>query len=287
MILFDQITEVFSYRELSIFFWTTAFFIFCITKKDIRKSISDIFKTLAKWKIIIPMLLMSSITIALISILYIIGFWDSSLLKDSILWFIFVGLPLYVKWITSEKSAKIFKEIFFTTVKLVILFEFIVNLQSFSFVVELLLVPIVSILVLLNSYTEMTEPESSTHKFLNNIQILIGFTVLIIGIKDIYFDLDNSISLTSLKSFLLPIFLSIMSSPFIFLFALSSNYENLFVRLKMGPQKSASVKNYARLKIILHCKFNRKKVQTILKTDAYKITKIQKKQDVDDLLNTY
>lgn len=287
MILFDQLTEIFSHRELSMLLWTTGFFIFFIRKKDVRKSIPRIFKSFAKWKIIIPTLLMSIITVAIISTLYTINFWDSSLLKDSILWFIFVGIPLYVKSIAIEESTDIFKEILSTTVKVVILFEFIVNLQSFSFIFEFFLVPIVSILVLVNSYTEITEPKSLANKFLNNVQIFIGFTILIIGIRDIYFDFENSISLKSLKSFLLPIFLSIMSSPFVFLLALASKYDDLFTRLKTGPQKSTSLKNYARLKIILQCKFSRTKVQTILKKDAYNITKIQTKQDVDDLLNAH
>lgn len=279
--------EIFSNREIATVIWLLGLSIFALSKQNIRASLKGVLNSFVKWKVALSLLLMITFTTAIVLFLNNLGFWNLFLLKDTFLWFFLVGVPLYVGWITSKKDHNIFKEIATENLKLILLIEFIVNVHSFSLFIEIFLVPFVTIVVMMNTYIEATEPNSTASRFLGWIQTIIGFTIVGFAIVDSVTNYDGMLTLNSLSEFLNPILLSILSSPFVYFMALLASYESLFIGLEMGRQKNPGLKRYAKKEIIKYCKLSRIKVQRALNMGIYNLTRIQNKADVDDLILKY
>ncbi len=74
--------DIFNNREIAVIIWFFVVSIFMITQRDIRKSILGVFRCLLDFKILLFIFVMIGYTTAIIIILYQIGFWDISLLKE-------------------------------------------------------------------------------------------------------------------------------------------------------------------------------------------------------------
>jgi hypothetical protein len=83
----------------------------------------------------------------------------------------------------------------------------------------------------------------------------------------------------------LPILLSILFLPFIYFLKLFATYEALFVRLKLGSEKSKKLKRYAKWEIIKHCRLSLKKVEKASNRNIYNLLMfIKNRDDVDEMI---
>lgn len=277
----------FNNREIATAFWLFAFLIFVLSKSDVRKSVKDVFAMLLEWRISLSLFLMLAITSSILYLLNYFSLRNMGLMKDTVIWFLFAGVPLYVRWITSKSDQNIFKKIVIENIKLILLIEFVVNVYTFSLITELILVPFVSFVVMLNTYAEIKQPNSTVAKFLSGLQTVIGLLIVFFALTQAIESYDKLFAINNLRGFLLPILLSIFSAPFVYLMALYSAYDLLFTRLDMGREKSSNLKRYAKIELFKYCKLNRLKVQKALNMNTYNIMSVENKQDVNDMINAY
>lgn len=275
---------IFNNREIAAAFWLLLVFIFALSKNDVRQSLKKFFKSLLGWKIQASILLMITITVGIVLLLEYVNLWNSKLIKDTVIWLLFAGIPLYIKWITSKSNKNIFKEIAVQNIKIVLLIEFIVNISTFSLIVELILVPSVTFIVMLNAFAKANNVDPRVEKLINGVQMIIGFFILFFASTQTIENYEQLTTLNTLRAFLLPILLSILSSPFVYFMALGANYGKLFSRLEMGAEKSSKLKVYAKLELIKYCKLSRRKVRKALNMYNFNLMSIQEKQDVDDMI---
>jgi hypothetical protein len=279
--------SMFNTREIASAIWIFAFSIFIFTKGNIRSSLSSVLKALFKIKIIVPFILLFVYIAIIVNILYHFKMWNISLLKDTIIWTLFSATSLSFNSITTKDDEDLFKKLVISSIKIILIFEFILNTYTFSLIIELLLVPIVTIITLLEVMAESREKYKPSHKFLTGIQIILGMLIIISAIKNAISDYEVLGNLETLRSFLLAPVLSIFLFPFIYCLALYSAYEQLFIRLKLGSKKNRKLINYAKRKIIGHCKLRLKKVKAALNMGAYNLMNIQNYEDIDDMLKMY
>src|SRR5690554_6911185 len=95
--LLHELTVLFNNRELAIGFWLIVFIIFALFIKGVREKLQDIVKILLCKQIVLWFLSMAAYYLVLIFILAQIGFWDISLIKETVLWFIIVGISSSLK----------------------------------------------------------------------------------------------------------------------------------------------------------------------------------------------
>lgn len=277
--------EVFNNREIASGIWLLILFILMIKKKDVRQSLKGLLKTLLNKKILVSILLMFISTAMIVLILYYIHFWDISLLKDTIIWFLFSGIVTCVNAITSRSDENQFKKIIYENLKVLILIEFIVNYYIFPLIIELIIMPIITLILLLDIFTDNKEKFSSVKKLIKTLQTTIGLFLIYYFINNLVSSYQGFISYNTLKSFLLPIVLSLFFLPFIYLFLLYAKYDMIFVRLKMGSSKSKEITQYAKIEIIKTCLLNINKVKKLLKGNTAKLMHIQNKEDVEELIS--
>jgi len=276
--------NLFNNREIATAIWLLVIFILMLFKRDIRKSLLDVINAFFKIKILSSIFLMIAYTTGIVFVLYQINFWNTSLLKDTVVWFCFTGILMSFNLVTSDTDQNLFRKIIVSNIKIVIIIEFIVNTYTFSLVGELILIPVVTFIVILEVVAKTDEKDSSVAKLMNGLQIIIGIVILIFAISNVVSDYKNFGSLDTLRNFLLAPLLTISFLPFIYFMVLFATYELLFTRLNLGYEKSKKLKRYAKRKIIQHCLLSLKKVKKALNMNTYNLMHIRNEEDVDKMI---
>ncbi|KAF5433712.1 hypothetical protein C5S39_01215 [Candidatus Methanophagaceae archaeon] len=272
--------NLFNNREIATAIWLLVIFILMLFNMYLRKSILDVFKAFFKIEILSLIFFMIAYTAGIVFILYQINCWNISLLKDTVVWFCFTAIVVFVDSVTSEKDQNIFKNIIVKTIKVVLIYELVANTYTFSLVGELILVPLVSFIVILKIHTERDENNKSFVKLLNGVLLIIGIIIFYNFISNVVSDYNNFVSVDTLRKFLLPPLLTFLLSPFIYFVVLFSTYNQLFKQLNSnsGHKKTKKLKRYAKIKAIKHCFLNLKKVNSL------KLIHIKNEEDVDNMI---
>ncbi len=250
----------FSAREIAILFWLSILVIYSLTKKNFGKSFVELIRVFFQHKIIVPILLLIIYVELQILGLVKIGVWETSLLKDTIYWPMFVGFPMLLKSSKIRSEKKYFKSVFKDSIKGIVILEFIANFYSFPLLMELIIIPIMTIVVVSQIYTKDKPEYKAVEKIFRFLTSIFGLTVLIYSTYKIYQGFGEVVNLSTLKSFLLPIFLTITFIPFIYFVALWSLYETMLLRIGHRLKRKKD-KRYLKWKIFTKFGFNRKKLR--------------------------
>lgn len=276
---------VFSDREIATAIWLGVLLVFALSKKAIREALLDLVKAFFHWKILTSVAVMILYTTGMVCLLHAANFWTVSLLKDTIIWF-FSGMVLAVSFLTSHKDEKVFSRIVASTVKIVVLLEFLVNTYTFSFPVELLLVPFAALIAMMDVVAKADAKYSSVARFTTGLQVVIGLAILAVAVVKAAANFGSLLSIDSIRQVLLSPVLFVLFAPLIYLLLLYARYEDLFVRLRMGPEKDRAVKRYTKWRLIRHLGMSVQKVGTFIRAHALDLMRLKSREDVDRLLAT-
>lgn len=279
--------ELFNNREIAIAFWLVPLIGYVLAKKKMRESIFQVLKATLHFKIIFPVALLLVYVLTIVFISAEIGFWEHYLLKDTILWVLFVVMALFFRFGTSEKPENLFKKVTFDSINIIVFIEFVLNTYTFSIIGELLFIPTVTFIALLNTFSELKEEHKPVKKLTDNILFIIGLTIFSIAVYKAINDYTTLNNIESLKSFLQPIILTLLSFPFFYIFVLFINYEQLFMRLDLGSDKTQQIRRAAKAIIFKHCLFSLKKTQKAQDMSIFNLMSIRNEADIQKLDMTY
>lgn len=276
--------EIFSNREISIIIWLAIFFLFAFTKKSVLKSFGHLISTFFQEKIIDIVLLMIIYVELIILGLALTGFWESSMLKDSILWIAFAGFPLLMKTNKINSEQNYLNYIFRDSIKGIVIVEFIANFYSFSLIAELILIPIMTLIIVTQVFGSDKPEHKPVVKLLDGIISLFGLIVLIYTVYRISQGFSDFANLTTLKSFLFPIILTLSFLPFLYFVALWSLYEIMIIRVGSRLKKKKH-KRYLKKKMFMTFMLNRKKLRKFQKEMGFE--PITNKKDIKRTLKKF
>ncbi len=94
--------------------------------------------------------------------------------KDTVWWFFGAGFVMLLDTARKKSNKALFKTLLLDGIKLVIVLEFIVNLYAFSFIVELIFVPVVAFLAMTMAYAQTKKEHEAAAKMLESVLSLIG-----------------------------------------------------------------------------------------------------------------
>lgn len=220
----------------------------------------------------------------IILVLAISSFWDLDFLKDSISWFVFAGIPLVFSFqkVNSEKNH--FRTIVYNSIRGIVLVEFITNFYSFSLVVELILMPLITFIGLLQVFGENKNEYNQVSNLLSSLLAIISFTILCIMIYKISQNSSDFLSIKTLKTFTLPLVLTLATLPFLYFVALYSLYERLLARMSLSLKKRKH-KRYLKIKLIQKFHINRKKLKRFQSQLGFE--PIMKKKDIKEVIKKF
>lgn len=278
--------DIFNNREIATAIWLLVIFVFLLSKRDIRRSLFGVVKAFFQIRILTLVVLMMVYTTGIVILLNKVNLWETSLLKDSILWF-FTGMVMAFKYIPSKADENFFREIIVDNLKVVVIITFLVNTYTFSLIGELILIPIITTIILFEAVAQTDEKFSPIAKLMRAFQIIIGSLILVYALSKAISDYRNLATLDTLRSFLLPILLSILFLPFMYFFKLFASYGKLFVWLNLGFEKSKKLKRYAKWEIIKHCRLSLEKIEKASNMSIYNLMQIKSEDDVTEMVRVY
>jgi len=276
-----NISGLFSNREIAIFAWLFVFSVYVLRNRDVRKSLEGVFKTLFSGKILFPILLLAVYIGAAAYFLSHLGLWNITLLKDTLFWFFTAGTLTMFKYVTAKNGDIPVKELLFDNLKLIVILEFILNSFTLALWVELVIVPVITVVFMMNAYVEATKGDRKVAKLLGGIQAVFGLALIGHALYSAVVDYRSLGTFDTLRSFLLPILLSSAIIPVAYLMALYSNYESLFIGFKIGKSRKRSLVWYCKWRVMLYCGLSTKKIAHLRPFD---LMHLESKQDVRSML---
>jgi len=258
--------ENLSTRELAWVIWFLIAFTASMFSNSIRHSFGSIIKALLAWKISVSLLAFFLHTAFYVLVLFKFGLWDISLLKDTIIWSMSFGF-VSLKNINKVNNSTYFKKLFFDTIKWTIVIEFIINFFTFSFIVELIVVPIVVFTAAMQAYASHKPEHKPVESLFKYILMASGAFIFIFSLYKTVEQPSRIFTFGNFKSFFLPIFLSITFLPFMYVYNLIVKYEELWVRLNFSIRNKQDRKRVKR-QILYVANFNIDKLVMISKNIA-------------------
>ena len=169
--------------------------------------------------------------------------------------------------INKINDKKYFRNVFLDAIKWTIAIEFIVNFFAFSLTKEIILVPILFLSASLQTVASFDPKHKQVENLFKNLLMYFSIFVFIFSLYKTINEYNIVFTMDNLKSFLLPIILSITFLPFMYLYNLLVKYETLWVRLKFMVRNETERKRLKR-QILIIANFDINKLLNISKNIA-------------------
>lgn len=257
----NELKEILSNRELATIVLLFLFILLCSFKKEVRTSIVHLIKAFFVKSILSIILLLGIYTLCSVAILKHYHFWDLTLMKDTIFWFVGFAFMTLFK-LNNAKETSFFLNLLKDSFKLTIFIEFFLNFYTFSFVTEMIIIPIFTTIFLMNLVSQDKNEYKPVNKLTSTIISFVGFFYFGFALYKIIFHNQNIFSIHNLNTLILPVLLTVLTLPFFYFTALYSNYENLFVRVKY-MNKNVEIQRKLKKQILWKAKLNLNKLNKL------------------------
>ena len=244
-------------RELAVLIWVAVFIALGLCYSSIRKSVMNLIKLFFQGSIIIVFLLLAAYTLLCVWGMSLIGFWNWSFTKDTIIWFFAVPLLTLVKIDKISSDKLYFKSVVKDLLAFSTIAEFLLNYYTFSIYVELVFVPGVILIGLLLATSQQDPKYIRVQSFFKNVLALIGSGIILYTMIQLINHINEFTSFETFKSFLLSPILTVLFLPCTFLLILYLDYDRTLTLLKISIKDPVLLKK-ARRDAMLRFHFDRK-----------------------------
>ena len=248
--------DIFSTRELATAFWVGAILIAVgmaiVTNKKIRQGFIGVLKCFFNrklrklWEIYF-------LYIGIITLMFSrFPIWKNIYLKDIILWTLFSGLTICMNAVAGEADEKYISKVLKDNIRFTVVTEFLLSTFTFSFWVELIIIPITTVIVLFDTVAE--------HKLLQDVMAFAGLCVILQTVRVGILEYRELNVINTLVSFFIPIVYLLLVTPLEYAFELYSKYEMLFIQMHFKEPRDKKVKRKRHLKVIKACGLSVRKI---------------------------
>ena len=245
--------SILSTREWATIIWILIILICILRNKKTRKSFLDVIKILFG-KGLIKVWLITALYVFIISFIFSkTAIWDPIYIKDIVIWYLTAGIIFCFNAVSRESDERFILNVLKDNLKFTIIIEFIYSTFTFGLLVELLIIPIITILTIIDAITEHKKEYHTVHEFIQYIFVIIGiwlfYETFKIGLRE-YKELNI---LNTFVSFMIPIIYLILITPLEYAIELYSKYETLFFRISFKNSNDKKVIRKRKLLIIKEC----------------------------------
>ena len=202
---------------------------------SVIKSFADVAKLVLNPKILIPALLLVAYSLLLIYGAFVCGFWNTSILLDTILEVVFVGFPsmLIASKATSVTSIK--NELIVPEVGYGALTSFYINLVCFPILVEVVL-QLVILFLGIGYALFSSKRDLSNLRLFENARAVLGIIIFVAAtllLSNTWFSMDWGVELSSL---FLSIWYPVFIMPYVLALAYYASLESMAMRIKVSEE---------------------------------------------------
>lgn len=261
--------DIFSTRELATAFWVGAILIAVgmaiVTNKKIRQGFIGVLKCFFNrklrklWEIYF-------LYIGIITLMFSRSpIWKNIYLKDIILWTLFSGLTICMNAVAGEADEKYISKVLKDNIRFTVVTEFLLSTFTFSFWVELIIIPITTVIVLFDTVAEHKSDAIAVHKLLQDVIAFAGLCVILQTVRVGILEYRELNVINTLVSFFIPIVYLLLVTPLEYAFELYSKYEMLFIQMHFKEPSDKMVQRKRHLKVIKVCGLSVKRIMLFQK----------------------
>jgi hypothetical protein len=218
-------------REWASLIWLALFAVWALRQTGVAAGLWGAVRIAASWKIWVPFVLLAGWIIGLCWFGEQVRIWDNELVKDTLIWSLGPAIGALFSITDVGKKPRFFRRALLAAVGYTVLVEFFVNLYVFSLSVELVLVPLVTLIVLTSLVAGMKQETMVVKRVLDAITGIIGILLLGYVVAHLVNVWNQTDKVAELRELALPMWLSVGTLPFIYFLALISSYESAFMRI--------------------------------------------------------
>ena len=256
--------DIFSTRELATAFWVGAILIAVgmaiVTNKKIRQGFIGVLKCFFNrklrklWEIYF-------LYIGIITLMFSrFPIWKNIYLKDIILWTLFSGLTICMNAVAGEADEKYISKVLKDNIRFTVVTEFLLSTFTFSLWVELIIIPITTVIVLFDTVAEHKSDAIAVHKLLQDVMAFAGLCVILQTVRVGILEYRELNVINTLVSFFIPIVYLLLVTPLEYAFELYSKYEMLFIQMHFKEPSDKMVQRKRHLKVIKACGLSVRKI---------------------------
>ena len=248
--------SILSTREWATLIWGCIFMLYVLCHREIRKSLWNVIVIFfdKKLRILWEIILLYVLTITMV--FCYLPIWENIYIKDIIIWFLFSGLIYCMNAVSSEADETYIKKILKDNLKFTMILEFFMSTFTFNIWIELAIIPVITIITVMNVIAERKEEYKNVHKSLDSVLAIAGFWIFYETIKIGINEYKQLNIINTLVSFIIPIAYLILIIPLEYALELYSKYELLFLRMTFKEEKDKKTKIRHRVAVICSCRIS-------------------------------
>ena len=238
-------------------------------------------KLMILWEIILIYVLTITIVFCYLPI------WENIYIKDIIIWFLFSGLIYCMNSVSSEADETYIKKILKDNLKFTMILEFFMSTFTFNIWIELAIIPVITIITVMNVIAERKEEYKSVHKLLDSVLAITGFWIFYETIKIGINEYKQLNIINTLVSFMIPIVYLILIIPLEYILELYSKYEVLFLRMTFKEEKDKRIRLHHRTAIFRECNFSVRKILLFQREYMIQMYALMKEDEFNQLMQKF
>ena len=252
--------SILSTREWATLIWGCIFMLYVLCHREIRKSLWNVIVIFSdkKLRILWEIILLYVLTITMV--FCYLPIWENIYIKDIIIWFLFSGLIYCMNAVSSEADETYIKKMLKDNLKFTMILEFFMSTFTFNIWIELAIIPVITIITVMNVIAERKEEYKNVHKLLDSVLAIAGFWIFYETIKIGINEYKQLNIINTLVSFIIPIAYLILIIPLEYALELYSKYELLFLRMTFKEEKDKKTKIRHRVAVICSCRISVRRV---------------------------
>ncbi len=257
-----QYVDLLSNREQASLILLSVFVIWGLFRREVRGSIPQLIRTFLSRAILLTLFALSTYILFEVWIGSQLGWWNTELIKGTIIWFGVSGVVLSYKGVLeANKDPQFFGNTAIATIAPTVFVTFFLNLTALSLLAEVFWQLIIAILAVMSLFSHArNEREYETvRKLCDGILALIGFSWLAYTVNHVFETWDQLDGYQLLREFALPIWLTIGLLPFLFVLSLYAAYEYPF-RLLNSETNVFLLRWRARLALFIKLRFRSRSI---------------------------
>lgn len=263
--------------------WVGVAITWTLSHPSIRQSLGGLIKVALNWKILVPIVVILGYIGIVVWGMSNIGLWNRDLLKDTILWSLFSGLALALAGFKAQSDVLTWRSILKDQLKVIILLEFVVNTYTFELWVELLLIPTLGFIGLLDAVARLDQKHAQVATLSGFLQGVFGLAILGFALRRAFAEALPGAQNAAQELLLAPV-LSLSLLPIVYLFFLVSAYEQLFLMLSIGPKIDSDAVWYAKRRLLWSLGIRPMVVREFLRQHRDTLRHAKTRSDIDKLL---
>lgn len=277
--------SILSTREWATLIWGCIFMLYVLCHREIRKSLWNVIVIFfdKKLRILWEIILLYVLTITMV--FCYLPIWENIYIKDIIIWFLFSGLIYCMNAVSSEADETYIKKILKDNLKFTMILEFFMS--TFNIWIELAIIPVITIIIVMNVIAERKEEYKSVHKLLDSILAIAGFWIFYETIKIGINEYKQLNIINTLVSFMIPIVYLILIIPLEYILELYSKYEVLFLRMTFKEEKDKRIRLHHRTAIFRECNFSVRKILLFQREYMIQMYALMKEDEFNQLMQKF